>query len=51
MNKSTSCLLTSRKYSAIPNLLKKKGAIEELEKDLQKEVNSVNQRLNIAIEK
>ncbi|KAL5644118.1 hypothetical protein ACJX0J_000691, partial [Zea mays] len=27
------------------------GAIEELEKDLQKEVNSVNQRLNIAIEK
>ncbi|KAL5646603.1 hypothetical protein ACJX0J_001991 [Zea mays] len=29
----------------------KKGAIEELEKDLQKEVNSVNQRLNIAIEK
>ncbi|KAL5676430.1 hypothetical protein ACJX0J_012561 [Zea mays] len=33
------------------NLLKEKGAIEELEKDLQKEVNSVNQRLNIAIEK
>ncbi|KAF2915877.1 hypothetical protein DAI22_09g073200 [Oryza sativa Japonica Group] len=29
----------------------KKGAIEELEKDLQKEVNSVNQRLNIGIEK
>uniref|UniRef100_J3MS35 Uncharacterized protein n=1 Tax=Oryza brachyantha TaxID=4533 RepID=J3MS35_ORYBR len=28
--------------SQFPNLLKKKGAIEELEKDLQKEVNSVN---------
>ena len=33
------------------NLLKKKGAIEELEKDLQKEIHSVNQRLNISIEK
>ncbi|KAL5644539.1 hypothetical protein ACJX0J_000334 [Zea mays] len=33
------------------NQTQKKGAIEELEKDLQKEVNSVNQRLNIAIEK
>jgi small subunit ribosomal protein S3 len=38
-------------HIGFPNLLKKKGAIEELEKDLQKEVNSVNQRLNIAIEK
>ncbi|KAI4990762.1 hypothetical protein ZWY2020_039133, partial [Hordeum vulgare] len=34
-----------------PNLLKKKGAIEELEKDLQKEINSVNQRFNISIGK
>ena len=38
-------------HIGFPNLLKKKGAIEELEKDLQKEVNSVNQRLNIGIEK
>nr|APD27457.1 ribosomal protein S3 [Alloteropsis semialata]APD27622.1 ribosomal protein S3 [Alloteropsis semialata] len=38
-------------HIGFPNLLKKKGAIEELEKDLQKQVNSVNQRLNIAIEK
>ncbi|KAL5645704.1 hypothetical protein ACJX0J_003042 [Zea mays] len=38
-------------HIGFPNLLKKKGAIEELEKDLPKEVNSVNQRLNIAIEK
>ncbi|KAF8657241.1 hypothetical protein HU200_009858 [Digitaria exilis] len=38
-------------HIGFPNLLKKKEAIEELEKDLQKEVNSINQRLNIAIEK
>jgi len=38
-------------HIGFPNLLKKKGAIEELEKDFQKGVNSVNQRLNIAIEK
>nr|YP_009135231.1 ribosomal protein S3 [Hickelia madagascariensis]AIM53403.1 ribosomal protein S3 [Hickelia madagascariensis] len=38
-------------HIGFPNFLKKKGAIEELEKDLQKEINSVNQRLNIAIEK
>nr|YP_010041147.1 ribosomal protein S3 [Ehrharta erecta]QPA18616.1 ribosomal protein S3 [Ehrharta erecta]UEN67928.1 ribosomal protein S3 [Ehrharta erecta] len=38
-------------HIGFPNLLKKKGAIGELEKDLQKEVNSVNQRLNIGIEK
>ncbi|KAF6985174.1 hypothetical protein CFC21_003070 [Triticum aestivum] len=38
-------------HIGLPNLLKKKGAIEELEKDLQKEINSVNQRFNISIEK
>nr|YP_003587706.1 ribosomal protein S3 [Anomochloa marantoidea]ACT15444.1 ribosomal protein S3 [Anomochloa marantoidea] len=38
-------------HIGFPHLLKKKGAIEELEKNLQKEVNSVNQRLHIAIEK
>ncbi|VAH30208.1 unnamed protein product [Triticum turgidum subsp. durum] len=38
-------------HIGFPNLLKKKGAIEELEKDLQKEINSVNQRFNISIEK
>jgi small subunit ribosomal protein S3 len=38
-------------HIGFPNLLKKKGVIEELEKDLQKEINSVNQRLNISIEK
>lgn len=38
-------------HIGFPNLLKKKGAIEELEKDLQKEIHSVNQRLNISIEK
>ncbi|VAI45990.1 unnamed protein product [Triticum turgidum subsp. durum] len=38
-------------HIGFPNLLKKKGAIEELEKDLQKEINSVNQIFNISIEK
>ncbi|KAI4984403.1 hypothetical protein ZWY2020_010335 [Hordeum vulgare] len=32
-------------HIGFPNLLKKKGAIEELEKDLQKEINSVNRRI------
>ena len=32
-------------HIGFPNLLKKKGAIEELEKDLQKEINSVTRDL------
>ena len=35
----------------IPKFIKEKGAIKELEKDLQKEINSINQKCNISIKK
>nr|YP_009309030.1 ribosomal protein S3 [Joinvillea ascendens]YP_010293693.1 ribosomal protein S3 [Joinvillea sp. Yi14364]ACT67303.1 ribosomal protein S3 [Joinvillea plicata]AOS86773.1 ribosomal protein S3 [Joinvillea ascendens]ULQ66497.1 ribosomal protein S3 [Joinvillea sp. Yi14364] len=38
-------------HVGFPNLLKQKRVIKELQMNVQKEINSVNQRLNIAIAK